>query len=434
MTTPAVPDDARSLALPVPARAAFAHRDFRFYVTSSLLANLAAQMLAVAVGWQVYAMTHRAIDLGYVGLVQFVPEFAFALPGGNVADRLDRGRIVAVASLALAVCMLLLLAIAAVGTTSVAPLYVVLFLVGVARAFEGPAAQALVPGLVPPEHLTNAVTWSSTVWQASTVAGPALGGLVYGLAGATWVYGTCAAFFLLASLFSFLLRPPPVAAGGDQVAWSGVRAGLRFVRTHGIILEALSLDLFAVLLGGATALLPLYARDLLHTGPWGLGLLRSAPALGATGIALVLAYRPIRGRAGVLLLSCVAIFGVATIVFGLSRSFPLSLAALVVLGASDMVSVVIRSTVVQVRTPHEMRGRVGAVNTMFIVASSELGAFESGITAAWLGAVPAVVVGGIGTLVVVVVYAVFLGKLRAVDWLEEDGGTDRPSSATSADP
>ncbi len=188
------------------------------------------------------------------------------------------------------------------------------------------------------------------------------------------------------------------------------------------------------LLGGATALLPLYARDLLHTGPWGLGLLRSAPALGATGIALVLAYRPIRGRAGVLLLSCVAIFGVATIVFGLSRSFPLSLAALVVLGASDMVSVVIRSTVVQVRTPHEMRGRVGAVNTMFIVASSELGAFESGITAAWLGAVPAVVVGGIGTLVVVVVYAVFLGKLRAVDRLEEDGGTDRPSSATSADP
>jgi MFS family permease len=401
-------------------RAAFRHRDFRLFVASSLLANLGAQMLGVAVGWQVYSMTHRAIDLGYVGLVQFLPALVFSLPAGNVADRFDRGRVFALCNLALAACALALLAIAARGAGSVTPLFLVLFFVGVARAFEAPAGQALVPGLVPPEHFPNAVAWTSTVWQVSTIVGPALGGILYGVAmGAPWVYAACAASLTGASVFALAIRRRSSSEGKEGMGWSAVLAGLRFVRTRPVILESVSLDLFAVLLGGATALLPLYASDILHVGPWGLGVLRSAPAVGAAAMAVALAYRPLTRRAGPIMLACVGIFGVATVVFGLSRSFGLSLAALVVLGASDMVSVVVRSTVVQLRTPHEMRGRVSAVSMLFVATSSDLGELESGVTAAWLGAVPAVVLGGLGTLAVVAIYAFWLGSLRTVDRLDE---------------
>jgi MFS family permease len=403
--------------------AAFAHRDYRRYLASSLALNLAAQMTSVAVGWQIYALTHRALALGYVGLVQFAPVLALTLPGGNVADRFDRGRIVGVCSVALALCALAL-CLLVLGHAGATPIYAVLFFVGVARAFLAPAAQAVVPGLVPPEHLANAVTWTSTTWQVSTIVGPALGGLLYGAAGGPlWVYAIAAGLMALAAAAAFSIRRQAPLLAGRQAssgALARVAEGLRFVRRRPVILESISLDLFAVLLGGATALLPIFASDILHVGPSGLGLLRSGPAAGAALMAVGLAYRPLTRRAGPILLACVALFGVATIVFGLSRHFGLSLAALVVLGASDMVSVVVRSTVVQLRTPHEMRGRVSAVNMVFISSSNDLGELESGLTAAWLGAVPAVIVGGVGTLIVVAVYTFALGSLRTIDRLDEE--------------
>ena len=401
-------------------RAALRHRAFRSYVGSWLLGNLGAQMLGVADAWQVYAIGHRAIDLGYVGLAQFVPAFALSLPGGAVADRFDRAKIVAICNLVQALAAAALLAIAVRAAGRVGPVIVVLVLAGAAQAFEGPAGQALVSGLVPAEDLPNAVAWTSTVWQGSTIVGPALGGLLYGAAQrATWVYGACAGVLLVASGFALMIRAPPVAPAGASLSWAEVLAGVRFVRARPVLRESILLDLFAVLLGGATALLPLYASDILHVGAQGLGVLRSAPAVGAAVMALALAHRPLARRAGPILLASVATFGAATIAFGLSQRFALSLAALVVLGASDMVSVVVRSTVVALRTPHAMRGRVSAVSMMCIVASSHLGELESGVTASWFGAVPAIVLGGVGTLVVVAVYAFVFKTLRAVDRLDE---------------
>jgi len=402
--------------------AALAHRDFRLYLGSRFLAEVGSQMIGVAVGWQVYSVTHRPIDLGYVGLVQFVPAFGFSLLAGHVADRFDRSRIVAACNVALAACALALFAVSSRGVQSLVPVFAILFFVGVARSFAGPARQALVPGLVPAADFPNAVTWGSTVWQVSTIVGPSLGGILYGAAGgATWVYATCAAVIGVASLLAFAIAPRPFTGEVQAVSWETVLGGFRYVRDHRVILASISLDLFAVLLGGATALLPAYASDILHIGPWGLGVLRSAPAVGAAAMAVTLGFRPLVRRAGPIMLACVAIFGVATIVFGLSRSFALSLVSLVVLGASDMVSVVVRSTLVQLRTPHEMRGRVSAVNMMFITGSSELGELESGVTAAFLGVVPAVVVGGVGTLAVVMVYTMIYPELRAVDRLDHAG-------------
>jgi MFS family permease len=400
-------------------RAAFQHKDFRLYLAARFLANIGSQMMSVAVGWQVYSVTHRPLDLGFVGLAQFVPAFGFSLPAGNLADRFDRGRIVAVCNLALAGCALALFALSTSGIASVVPIYAVLFFLGTARSFAGPAGQSLVPGLVPAEHFPNAVSWGSTVWQVSTIVGPSLGGVLYGVAhGATWVYASCVGLLALASAFTFAIEPRPFT-NPKGVSLETVLAGFRYVKAHRVILGSVSLDLFAVLLGGATALLPVYASDILHIGPLGLGVLRSAPAVGAAATAIALAYRPMTRRAGPIMLACVALFGVATIVFGLSRSFGLSLAALLVLGASDMVSVVVRSTVVQLRTPHDMRGRVSAVNMMFIVSSNELGELESGVTAAWLGTIPAVVLGGLGTLAVVALYALFFPELRKIDRLDQ---------------
>jgi MFS family permease len=350
-----------------------------------------------------------------------VPAFGFSLPAGHVADRFDRGRIVAVCNAGLALCALALFALSLSRFAGLAPIYAVLFFVGVGRAFSAPAGQSLVPGLVPAEHFPNAVTWGSTVWQISTIVGPSLGGILYGAAnGATWVYAVCAVLLALSSMLVFMIRPRPFVGAPKSVSWETVLAGFRYVRTHKVILGSVSLDLFAVVLGGATAL-PVYASDILHIGPWGLGILRSAPAVGAAITAVVLAYRPLARKAGPTMLACVGLFGVATIVFGVSHSFTLSLLALLVLGASDMVSVVVRSTVVQLRTPHDMRGRVSAVNMMFIVSSNELGELESGVTAAWLGTVNAVVLGGIGTLAVVALYTYFFPELRAVDRLDQAG-------------
>jgi MFS family permease len=401
------------------ARAALRHRDFRVYQAARFLVTVATQMQAVAIAWQVYAITHRPIDLGYVGLAEFFPTFSLALFAGAVADRFDRRRIVIVTNLVIAACAAALLAMTWSGRGGVLGIYLVVVAFGVARAFSAPAGSALSPSLVPPEDFPNAVAWSSSFWQVATIVGPAVGGLFYGAGGAGAVYGATAALCVTASGLVAIVRPRPGAVEKRSASWETFLAGIRYVRKNRVLLGSISLDLFAVLFGGATALLPVYASDVLHVGPRGLGLLRSAPAVGAAVMAIAVAHYPLKRHAGRTMFWCVATFGLATIVFGLSRSFLLSLLALLVTGASDMVSVVVRQTLVQLKTPNEMRGRVSAVNMMFVVSSNELGEFESGITAAWFGAVPAVVLGGIGSVLVVLAYGLAFPELRAVDRLDD---------------
>jgi MFS family permease len=399
-------------------RAAFQYRDFRLYQSARFLSVVGTQMQSVAVAWQVYAITHRPFDLGLVGLAQFVPAFGLSLAAGHLADVVERKRIVLTCYLGIALCSMLLLALSRSGSTSVLPIYGVLVLFGVARAFSAPAGQALMPSLVKKEHFANAVAWGSSIWQVATIAGPALGGALYGWAGAAGVYTSTAALCLSAAALLSFVQPLPGEREKRGASWSTFLAGIRYVWRERLILGSVSLDLFAVLLGGAVALLPVYASDILHIGPRGLGVLRAAPAVGATVMAVFVAYRPFKRHAGTTMLASVALYGLATIVFGLSQSFFLSLAALLVLGAADMISVVVRSTLVQLSTPHEMRGRVSAVNMMFIVASNELGEFESGTTADWFGTVPAVVIGGIGSCLVVAIYALCFPELRKIDRLD----------------
>jgi MFS family permease len=410
------------MASPDPSRrspaAALRYRDFRLFQAGRLAAVVGAQILSVAVGWHVYDVTRRPLDLGYVGLAQFLPGFVLALPAGHLADRLDRRRIIAVCQAVYLLTALSLLATARAGA-SVYPVYALLVVFGAARGVSGPAGQALMPDLVPAEHFGNAVAWSSSAWQIATIIGPAAGGIVYAAGGAPLAYALSAGLFATSFAAYWMIRTSVShASTGDVRSWRTVLAGVEYVWRKKVVLGALSLDLFAVLLGGATALLPVYARDILRVGPAGLGALRAAPGLGAAVTALALAYRPLGSRAGVTLFSCVGLFGVATVVFGLSRSFALSLVALVVLGAADLVSVVVRHTVVQLKTPPEMRGRVSAVNVVFIGASNELGEFESGVTAAMLGVVPAVVLGGLGTCVVVLACAWLFPELRRIDRLD----------------
>jgi MFS family permease len=400
------------------AAAAFQHRDFRLYQGARLATTLALQMQGVAVAWQVYAMTRDPLDLGYVGLAQFLPAIGFWLVTGHTADRLNRRRVLLTCQLVLALCSLVLLALSRSPSTTAPWIYAVLVLIGTARAFAGPASSALMPNLVPTAHFANAVAWSSSIWQFATVLGPALGGIVYGLTDrASHVYAVSAALELCAVTLTWRIRAPRQNAETGPTSLTRLVAGLRYVWQNKIILGSISLDLFAVLLGGAVALLPVFARDILHVGPVGLGALRSAPALGAACVAVLLAFWPLERRAGPVMLSCVAVFGMATIAFGLSHHFLLSLAALFIAGASDMISVFMRHTVVQLTTPDAMRGRVSAVNLVFIGASNELGEFESGLTAAWLGTVPAVVLGGAGTCAVVLIWAVLFPSLRRVDRL-----------------
>jgi MFS family permease len=396
---------------------AFAYSEFRVFQLSRFLSMIAAQMLSVAVGWQVYAETHRPLDLGYVGLAQFVPAIGLSLVTGHVADRFDRRRVAMICNAVQIAASLGLFALAR-STAPVVAIYAVLLVIGTARAFASPAAQALLPHLVPPEQFGNAVAWSSSIWSVGMIVGPAAGGLVYGvLEAAAPVYAACAVTYAcaLALLASMRVRTGRMEKRGTS--WATVLAGIDYVWRNKIVLGAISLDLFAVLLGGAVALLPMFARDILDVGPRGLGMLRSAPAIGAAAMAVFLAYRPLKRRAGPMMFACVAIFGVATIVFGVSRSFMVSLVALLLIGASDMVSVFVRQQLVLLATPEEMRGRVTAVNAVFIGASNELGEFESGVTAQWLGAVRAVVVGGVGTLVVVAMWCGLFPALRKVDRL-----------------
>ncbi len=395
----------------------FAHRDFRNYIAARFLSSLAMMMLSVAVGWQVYDMTRDPFALGLVGLVQFVPAFLLTLPGGHMADRFDRGRILLTATACQLSAAAALLALSLLRLEMHYAIFAALALVGVARAFYAPASQSIVPLLVPDEDIARAVAWNSTTFQTAFIAGPALGGMLY-LLGAAAVYATSACLLAISAALMLsmkkTLRSHTETAGGLV----SVLAGVRYVWSRKEILGTVSLDLFAVLFGGATALLPIYASDILHTGPVGLGLLRSAPAAGAAIMAVWIARHPMMRQAGRKLFVFVAIFGLCTIIFGLSTCFPLSLAALLALGAADMVSVVIRHTLVQMRTPDGMRGRVSAVNSLFIGTSNELGEFESGITAGLFGTIPAAVLGGLGTLLVVGLWWRLFPSLRRIDRID----------------
>ena len=395
----------------------FAHRSFALLWFARVATIMAFQMLSVAVGWQMYALTGSALDLGLVGLVQFLPAFALVLVVGHVADRFDRRRILRICQSIQAIAVMVLAVGSAMEWVDRHAIFALVFAIGCARAFESPTMQAILPALVPPRLLPRAIASSASATQTAIIVGPAVGGILY-VAGPAWTYATCAAAYLVAIVLVSLVRyerPPRVPA---PVTLASVFAGLTFIRSRQAMLGAITLDMVAVLLGGATALLPIFAKEILDTGPWGLGLLRSAPAVGALGMALYLARHPLQRHAGRTMFIAVGVFGMATIGFGLSHSFPLSLALLVVLGAADMISVVVRSTLIQLSTPDDMRGRVGAVNALFIGTSNQLGEFESGVTAAWFGTVASVVLGGIGTLIAVAVAMRAFPQLAKVDRLE----------------
>jgi MFS family permease len=415
-------------AVAPPARwAAFGYPDFVRFQAARLLTMLGIQMQSVAIGWQVYALTRRPLDLAWVGLAQFLPAASLSLVTGHAADRFERRRILMVCQASMAVLSLALFALAHTGTRRVGAIYAVLVAVGVARAFLQPANQALLPTLVPLEHFGNVVAWGSSLMQTAMVVGPTLGGAAYAMfGGPAPVYVAASLSSLCACALVTSIRGGARRTARPAVTRASLLAGVRYIRSNPIVLGAISLDLFAVLLGGATALLPVYARDVLDLGPWALGTLRSAPAVGAALTGAALAMRPIESRTGRKMLACVALFGVATIVFGLSRSFPLSLLALAVAGSADMVSVFVRSNLIQLATPDAMRGRVSAVNMVFIGASNELGEFESGVTAQWLGAVRAVVAGGVGTLLVVAVWTWAFPRLRDVDRLRDVVPSETP--------
>jgi MFS family permease len=398
----------------------FSNRDFRRYLISVFLGILAIQIQSVSVSWQIYNISHSTLALGYVGLAQFLPMMACTIPAGHFADRYDRRFILAASYLVEAMAAALFLILALRRPASIWPFYGVLALFGAARSFAGPAAQSLVPMLVPSDQFPNAVAWSSSTFQIAVISGPAIGGAIY-ILGPAVAYAVCLALFLAIAIviMSIESRGSPYQPEADTTLLARLLAGISYVRAKPIILGAFSLDLFAVLLGGATALLPVYARDILHVGSIGLGILRSAPALGAAAIGLILGANPLPRKAGLSMYACVVIFGIATIIFGLSRNLVLSLSALFVMGAADMISVYVRTTLTQLATPDAMRGRVSAVNRFFVGASNELGEFESGLTAAWFGTVPAVVIGGIGTISIVAIWFWLFPSLREVDRLSE---------------
>jgi MFS family permease len=404
-------------------RVAFTHPNFVSYTLARFFIVVALEMQSVAVGWQVYEITKRPLDLGYVGLAQFLPGFALFLFAGHAADLYDRRKLLMWCYGGFALCSALLLAISWRAPQSAHSIYFVLVLLGIFRCFNWPASRALLPQLVPEEHFSNAVAWTASTFQIATIAGPAIGGIAYALfRGPEGVYAIAVTVSILSTILTLRIHPRTASpekdlAEKEPVSLRTVLAGFRFIWEKKLILGSISLDMFAVLLGGAVALLPVYARTILHTGPWGLGLLRSAPGVGAALMAIVVAHRPIRRRAGLTMLLSVAAFGVLTIVFGVSHSLIVSLVALFLLGASDMVSVIIRATLIQVATPDEMRGRVNAVDMLFIGVSNELGEFESGLTAQWFGTVPAVVLGGVGTLLVIATWAWLFPELREADQL-----------------
>src|SRR6202453_840998 len=414
-------------------RVAFTYPNFVSYTFARFFIVLALEMQSVAVGWQVYEITKSPLDLGYVGLAQFAPPFLLFLFAGHAVDRFDRRKLLMWCYAGYGLCSAFLLAIswqAPRSAHSIRPysIYVVLVLVGVCRSFSFPVSRAILPHLVPEEHFSNAVAWNASTFQIATIAGPAAGGIAYALFHGPKAVYTLAVLVSILSVMMTLrihplatspVQPAEVAAEKTTISLRTVLAGFRFIFEKKVILGSSDLDMFAVLLGGAVALLPIYAKEILHTGPWGLGLLRSAPGVGAALTAIAVAHYPIRRHAGLTMLSCVAAFGVFTIAFGISHSLILSLIALFLTGAADMVSVIIRATLIQVATPDEMRGRVNAVDMLFIGVSNELGEFESGLTAQWFGAVPAVILGGVGTLLVIATWAWMFPELRQAGPLDE---------------
>ena len=369
------------------------------FLSARVSSALAYQMLAVAVGWQIYALTGSPFFLGLVGLAQFLPMFLLSFVVGHVADRYDRLSILRGSQFIEGASALTLAAGSYSGWLGKEGILIAVLILGAARAFEAPTSQALMPGLVRAELFTRTVAWATSLSQTAFIVGPALGGLLYA-AGAALVYSIIGCLFLGSGLLVSLIRLERRPVKPQPITLKSLFAGIAFIRSKPAIFGAISLDLFAVLLGGATALLPVYAKKILAVGPSGLGALRSAPAVGALLVSLFLARHPLKGRMGRTMFIAVIVFGVATVIFALSSSFPLSLIALASLGSADVISVVIRQSLVQMETPDAMRGRVSAVNSMFIGTSNQLGQFESGVTAAWFGVVPAVLIGGIGTIVV----------------------------------
>jgi len=396
-------------------------RDFYIFVSSRFLATVAMQVQSVGIAWQIYNIENTPFALGLVGLCQFAPMFLLTLPAGEVTDRFDQRRVLSFAFLAQAACAVLFVLLSVSQPRNTQLFFSVLVLFGAARAFSGPAGQSLLPFLVPPEKLPRAIALNSSGFTIAVIAGPALGGIVL-FAGPVFVYSLAGAAFVLSAILTAILRGRRIDRASHITAsrFERVKEGVRFVRHRPIVLGAISLDLFAVLLGGAVALLPIYARDILHVGSSGYGALRSAQAVGAAAMAFSLTRWPIQRHTGIIMFAAVAVFGLATVVFGVSTSFYLSFAALFATGAADMISVFVRSALIQYATPDEMRGRVSAVSMLFIGASNELGEFESGITASWFGgAVASVVVGGIGTLAVVAIWMGLFPPLRKIDRLAD---------------
>lgn len=394
-------------------------RNLKLFLVSRFAGVMAMQVQSTAVGWQIFKLTDDVFALGLVGLAQFVPMFALTLYAGDVADRYERRRVLSASYTVEAACAAIFMALTLSGVTDTWPYFATLVLFGAARAFSAPASQSFLPQIVPASDLPQAISISSTVFQIAVIAGPAVGGALL-LLGAGVTYAICFVLFATGSALIYAIRM--IAQQRREIVGSlyeRVAEGVAYVRRRQELFGAISLDLFAVLLGGATALLPYFAENILKVGPLGFGILKAGPAVGAAIMSVVLTVRPIGRYAGAKMFVCVAIFGAATIVFGLSESFYLSLAALITLGAADMVSVNVRHSLTQLATPDHMRGRVSAVSMLFIGASNELGEFESGVTAAWWGTVPAVVVGGVGTLAVVGLWAYWFPALRKVDRLSD---------------
>lgn len=397
--------------------AAFRHVGFQRYWLARFLSTFSVQIVSVAVGWQIYDLTRDPLDLGFIGLVQFAPSLLLVLVTGSVADRFGRRFIMGLSAFAECACALALLYLTILGLESVLPVFAVLAMFGVARAFFNPASAALLANVVPAKDFANAVAWNSSSWQVATIAGPVAGGLLYGVSPGA-AYAIAAFLIGIAGIFCLLIPKPAQHSESEKPSLETLFAGFRYIYREKVVLGAISLDLFAVLLGGAIALLPVYARDILVLGPWGLGLLRAAPGVGAVLTAIWLSGNPFRDHAGMIMLACVALFGIFTSLFAVSTIAWLSILALALVGAADMVSVYVRESLIQLWTPDRLRGRVNAVNMVFIGASNELGEFRAGTMAAFIGTVNAVLFGGIGAIGIAVVWAYLFPQMRRVRRLD----------------
>ena len=396
--------------------AAFRHVSYTRFFMARFFSAFAIQIVSVSVGWQMYDETRNPLYLGLIGLFQFLPSLLLILVTGSVADRYNRRVIMAICMVVGGICSAALLALTITNFFTPWLVFSILVVFGIERAFMGPAVQSLGPNLVPEEDLPNAVAWNSSSWQTASILGPVFGGLLYG-ASSIAAYSVACILMAVAAILVFMIPKPAQRTPSSKVSWNEMLAGFRFISGEKIVLGAISLDLFAVLLGGAVALMPIFARDILELGPWGLGLLRAGPGFGAIAVAVWLAFHPIRHHAGLAMFIGVALFGVGTLVFGLSTTPWLSIVALMLMGASDMISVYVRETLIALWTPDEVRGRVNAVNMVLVGASNELGEFRAGTMASVFGAVPAVVIGGVGTLAVAVIWAAGFPKLRRIDSL-----------------